>query len=100
MTSTELRLAEHPAGLGFHGQALLGDTLVHLDILPPAYLWAGCAPLHLDPTHWRVLADGELLGRIERQEDVGPALLPLLATRPSASARAESGRHCNTETDT
>jgi hypothetical protein len=31
-----------------------------------------------DPTHWQVFADGEPLAKIERQEDVGPALLPLL----------------------
>ena len=87
----EIRLAQHPAGSGFYGEALQGDTMVQLDILPPAFLWAGDAPLHADPTHWRVYADGSLIGRIEREEDVGPALLPLLATRPSALGMPHSG---------
>ena len=80
----DLRLAEHPGSQGFYGEALQGGTVVHLDILPPAYLWAGDTPPHPDPTHWQVYADGSLIGRIKREEDVGPALLPLLAGRPSA----------------
>ena len=86
----ELRLAEHH--FGFYGQALQGDTVVYLDILPPAYLWVGDIP-HADPTHWSVYADGELIARIQRAADVGPALLPLLQSAP---AKASSGR-CNTE---
>ena len=95
----DVRLAEHPGSRGFYGEALQGDTVVHLGILPPAYLWAGDAPLDTDPTHWTVYVDGELLGRIERQEDVGPALLPLLAGRPSAFGTARLGPY-NTETET
>ena len=82
----ELRLAQHPAGSGFYGEALQGDTMVHLDILPPAFLWVGDTPLHADPTHWRVYADGSLIGRIEREEDVGPALVQLVYGRTYARA--------------
>jgi hypothetical protein len=92
----DLRLAEHPGAHGFYGEAVQGDTVVHLDIMPPAYLWAGGTPRHTDHTHWRVFADGSLLGRIKRQEDVVPALLSLLAARPSAFARACSPT-CNPE---
>ena len=76
-STLDLRLAEHPSG--FYGEALKDDAVVRLNILPPAYLWAGHCPLKLDPRMWQVFADGELLGCIERDEDVGPALLPLLA---------------------
>jgi hypothetical protein len=58
--------------------------VVHVNILPPEHLWAGCIMLEEhrpDPTHWQVFADGELVGRIEREEDVGAALVPLLSER-------------------
>ena len=58
--------------------------MVTVNILPPAHLWAGDMQLddyRPDATHWQVFADGELIGRIERQEDVGAALVPLLTSR-------------------
>jgi hypothetical protein len=79
-----------------HGEALQGGTVVHLDIVPPAYLWTGDTAPHTDPTHWRVYADGTLIARIERDEDVGPALLPLLAARTYARACCPT---YNAETD-
>jgi hypothetical protein len=85
--NAELRLAEHPDGIGLCGEALTGDAVMHLQILPPAYLWAGYCPFRLDPRMWQVFADGELIARIERDEDVGPALLPLLQ---SAFAKTRS----------
>ena len=60
-----------------------GDTVLQVNILPPAYLWAGdmrLDELKPDATHWKIYADGELIGRIEREEDVGAALVPLLLT--------------------
>jgi len=78
-------LSERPDGFGFfYGEARKGDTVVRVNILPPAHLWAGDFPLDdhkPDPTHWQVFADGELIARIERQEDVGAALVPLLTSR-------------------
>jgi hypothetical protein len=89
MTGNMLQLSEHPDIPGvYYGAAQCDDAVVHIDILPPAYLWAGATPPNTDSTRWCVYADGRLLGRIEREEDVGPALLPLLEarTQPKASS--------------
>jgi hypothetical protein len=95
--TTDLRLAEHPAGLGFYGEAMQGDSVVHLDIMPPAYMVADL-PL-ADPTRWSIYADGELLGLIEREEDVGPALLPLIEGAVHGASRPvmPHSRSYNTE---
>jgi hypothetical protein len=85
MGDVEIRLSEQTDGFGFfYGEARLGERIVSVNILPPEPLWTGCAMLdehRPDPTHWQVFADGELIARIERQQDVGPALVPLLAAR-------------------
>jgi|KBSSwiStaDraftv2_1062776.scaffolds.fasta_scaffold18548_7 hypothetical protein len=85
MNEIEIQLIDRPDGLGFfRGTARRGDAVVHVNILPPEHLWAGCIMLEEhrpDPTHWQVFADGELVGRIEREEDVGAALVPLLSER-------------------
>ena len=77
-------LIDQPDCYGFfHGTARRGDTVLQVNILPPAYLWAGdmrLDELKPDATHWKIYADGELIGRIEREEDVGAALVPLLLT--------------------
>ena len=55
--------------------------MVRVNVLPPAYLWAGDVMLdhaQPDPVHWTVYADGEIIARIARQEDVGAALGSLL----------------------
>jgi hypothetical protein len=83
MTDVEIKLSEHD-GYGLSGIARRGETVVRVNILPPEHLWAGCIILEEhrpDPTHWCVLADGKLIARIEREEDVGAALVPLLASR-------------------
>jgi hypothetical protein len=84
MTDIEIQLGEQPDGYGLSGTARRGDTVVQVDILPPAYLWAGDFKLpdrKLDPRMWQVFAGGELLARIEWEEDVGAALVPLLSAR-------------------
>jgi hypothetical protein len=85
VSEIEIHLSQQPDGFGFfYGTARRGETVVHVNILPPEHLWAGCIMLDEhkpDPTHWCVYADGELLARIERQEDVGAALVPLLTSR-------------------
>jgi hypothetical protein len=81
----DIKLSEQPDGFGFfYGEARKGDSVVRVNILPPEPLWTGSLMLdehRPDPTHWQVWADGELIARIARQEDVGPALLPLLSAR-------------------
>jgi hypothetical protein len=81
----EIRLSEQPDGFGFfYSEARKGDQVVRVNIMPPEYLWAGCIMLdehRPDPKMWTVYADGQLIARIARQEDVGPALLPLLTAR-------------------
>jgi hypothetical protein len=81
----EIQLSGEPDGLGFYyGQARKGDAVVQVNVLPPAHLWAGDMMLpntKPDPTYWQVFADGELIARIARQEDVGAALVPLLTGR-------------------
>jgi len=87
----DLRLSEHPGPSGvFCGSAQLEDAVVTFSVVPPQRLWQGYThPVQRpDPTRWSVYADGSLIARIERDEDVGPALLPLLQ---SAFARASSG---------
>jgi hypothetical protein len=85
MNDVDIQLNDRPDGLGFfRGTARCGDGVVLVNILPPEHLWAGCIMLEEhrpDPTHWSVFADGELIARIERQENVGAALVPLLASR-------------------
>ena len=42
MNEVEIQLNERPDGLGFfRGTARRGDTVVHVNILPPERLWAG-----------------------------------------------------------
>ena len=81
----EIELSDRPDGLGFYyGTARVGDAIVRVNVLPPEFLWRGDIRLddvRPDPTHWRVFADGELIARIARQEDVAAALVPLLASR-------------------
>ena len=81
----EIKLSEQPDGYGFfYGTAHRGDTVVRVNVLPPAHLWSGDMQLDdykPDPKMWQVFADGELIGRIERQEDVGAALAQLLTSR-------------------
>lgn len=60
--------------------------MVRVDIMPPEYLWRGDVrpdydDFRPDATHWQVFADGELIARIARQEDVGAALVSLLTSR-------------------
>jgi hypothetical protein len=78
----DIWLSDRPDGCGFYsGAARRGDAVVRVNVLPPAFLWAGDFPLDdykPDPTHWQVFADGELIARIVRQEDVGASLVPLL----------------------
>jgi hypothetical protein len=85
MNDVEIQLSDRPDGYGFfRGTARRGDTVVRVNVLPPAHLWAGDMQLDdhkSDATHWQIFADGELLARIARQEDVGAALMPLLAGR-------------------
>jgi hypothetical protein len=84
MSDIDIQLREQPDGYGLSGTARRGDAVVQVDILPPAYLWAGDFKLHdqkLDPRMWQVFAGGEPIARIEREEDVGAALVPLLARR-------------------
>jgi hypothetical protein len=85
MSEIELRLSEHPDGFGFfYGEARKGDQVVRVNILPPEHLWAGSLMLEEhrpDLKMWQVFADGELIAKIERQEDVGAALVPLLTAR-------------------
>jgi hypothetical protein len=80
--SVEINLSDQPDGFGFYcGTARRGASVVRVNILPPTYLWQGDVMpdgARPDRTHWQVFADGELIARIERQEDVGPALVPLL----------------------
>jgi hypothetical protein len=82
MNDVEIQLSDRPDGFGFfYGTARKGDAVVRVNILPPENLWQGDVMLgdgKPDPTHWQVFADGELIARIERQEDVGPAPVPLL----------------------
>ena len=85
-SEVEITLSERVDGMGYlYGRARLGDRTVRVDIMPPDYLWEGDikpdGEYRPDPTHWCVYADGELLARIARQEDVGAALVPLLAGR-------------------
>jgi hypothetical protein len=86
MCDIEIRLSEQPDGFGFiHAEARRGDTVVRVNILPPEPLWAGSIMLEEHqphPTHWCVFADGELIARVERQEDLGATLAPLLAAGP------------------
>jgi hypothetical protein len=81
----DIRLSDRPDGYGFwYGTARKGDAVVRVNVLPPEHLWAGDVQLDgfkPDPTHWQVFADGELLAKIERQEDVGASLVPLLTER-------------------
>jgi hypothetical protein len=85
VSEVEIQLSSQPDGFGFfYGTARRGDTVVQVNILPPEHLWAGSLMLEEhrpDPTHWQVFADGELIARIARQEDVGAALVPLLTAR-------------------
>jgi hypothetical protein len=85
MSEVEINLSDEPDGFGFfYGTARRGDAVLRVNILPPMHLWQGDIMLDdakPDPTHWQVFADGELLALIERQEDVGPALVPLLTNR-------------------
>jgi hypothetical protein len=75
-------VSDRPDGFGFYqGDARRGDQVIRVNILPPAYLWQGDMQLddhRPDPTHWKVYADGELIARIERQEEVAASLVPLL----------------------
>jgi hypothetical protein len=78
---------------GYYGQALKDDAVVCLTVLQPAYLLAGYCPVQLDPRMWQVFADGELIGRIQREEDVGPSLLLLLESAyPRASSHDQEVR--------
>jgi hypothetical protein len=85
MSDVEIQLSEQPNAYGFlSGMARRGDAVVRVNILPPAHIWAGDVVLDghpPDPVHWTIYADGEIIARIERQEDVGAALVPLLTTR-------------------
>jgi hypothetical protein len=85
MRKVEIRLSERPDGFGvIYGEVRLGERSVRVNVLPPEYLWEGDIRLdgaRPDPTHWQVFAEGELIARIARQEDVGAALVPLLAGR-------------------
>ena len=58
--------------------------MISVKVLPPEFLWQGDSRIddaRPDPTHWQAFADGELIARIAREEDVGAALLPLLTSR-------------------
>jgi hypothetical protein len=85
MMQVDIQLSSQPDGFGFYyGTARKGDAVVRVNVLPPAFLWAGDVQLDRfkpDATHWQVFADSELNARTERQEDVGAALVPLLAGR-------------------
>jgi hypothetical protein len=83
MRDIEVRLSDRPDGFGYiHGEARWGDTVLHVDILPPEPLWVGSIMLEEhrpDPRMWQLFADGELIAKIECQEDVAAALVPLLS---------------------
>jgi hypothetical protein len=85
VSNIEIQLSGKPDGFGFfYGTARRGDTVVRVNVLPPAFLWQGDMQLDdhkPDATHWQVFADGELIAKIARQEDVGAALVPLLTNR-------------------
>lgn len=87
MNEVDITLSDRPDAFGFHyGEARLGESMVRINILPPAHLWAGETMLKghkADPTHWQVFANGKLIARVERQEDVSTALVPLLTDRPA-----------------
>jgi hypothetical protein len=78
MSEIEVKLSQRVDGFGFiRGEARKGDTVVHVNMLPPEPLWAGSIMLEEhqpDPKMWLVFADGELIAKIARQEDVGAAL--------------------------
>ena len=80
-----VKLSAQPDGCGFfYGQARMGDAVCHINVLPPAPLWRGDFKLDdhpPDPTHWQVFADGELIAKVSRREDVDAAMVPLLTKR-------------------
>ena len=80
-----LKLSSQPDGFGFfYGRASLGDAVVSVNILPPAPLWRGDMKLPdhpPDPTKWIIFADGDEIARVERRENLGDALVPLLTVR-------------------
>jgi hypothetical protein len=82
MSQVDIRLSDRADAFGFYyGEAQFGDAVVRVNVLPPTHLWAGDTMLEghkADPTHWQVFANGKLIARVERQDDVGPALVPLL----------------------
>jgi hypothetical protein len=82
MSEIEIKLSQRVDGFGFiRGEARKGDTVVHVNMLPPEPLWTGSIMLEEhqpDPEMWLVFADGELIAKIARQEDVGAALAQLL----------------------
>jgi hypothetical protein len=84
MSEVDIRLSARPDGFGFiSGEARLGDQTIHICILPPEHLRQGdIAPddVRPDTTHWQAFADGELIARIAREEDVGASLVALLTS--------------------
>jgi hypothetical protein len=64
VSEIETHLSQQPDGFGFfYGTARRGETVVHINILPPEHLWAGCIMLEEykpDPTQ---LAIAEPAGR-------------------------------------
>jgi hypothetical protein len=82
MSEIEVKLSQRVDGFGFiRGEARKGGTVVHVNMLPPEPLWAGSIMLEEhqpDPKMWLVFADGELIAKIARLEDVGAALAQLL----------------------
>ena len=82
MGEIEIKLSQRADGFGFlRGEARMDGAVVHVDVLPPEPLWCGSIMLeeHLpDPKQWQVYADGELIAKVDRQEDVAAAIAPLL----------------------
>lgn len=75
-------LNKRPDGFGFvYGVASRGDEVVRVNVLPPLAEWVGDTVLEgYEPEAgvWKVYADGELVARVEREELLADAMLPLL----------------------
>lgn len=80
--SVKLNLSDTQDGYGFfYGQALLGDFMCHVNILPPADLCRGFRLIDgyvPDEKAWIVYANGEEIARVSSLDQVEVSLQTLL----------------------
>ena len=86
-TRVSLTLSDFPDEYGFfYGMATFGEECCAVNVLPPVGLWKGEQFLrNYEPhaTAWTIYANGEVVARVDTEEGIAAALLPLLVAERS-----------------